>query len=474
MFGLMKNTACSQAGQPDWYRLHYCGTCKSLARIYGQRSRLFINYDIVFLAEVLSLLAKEDTTTWDSKLYSKNCFDLPKTAHLPNSLQFAADINTILVELKINDNITDDIHQLWKWAKTILNKPFSKIQDRMDHWGIERQTLLDFQEEDLIRQEKEFDNKTITKRLSYYAEPTAKITAYLFSKGAKAVQQSKYENSIYQIGFAFGELIYALDAWKDIEKDQQEGNFNPLLFTSSQTLETKKQDAADWILAKSQKIQHIIQSFEIDANVKESIQLRLQMNLATALGQAPHFCSPKSGIEKATIPSFFRNLSKTKQQIFAWLNPRKPSRFAVSYFVFLLLFFQQKLSAAAAVFRHHKNWDPNNLVLLVGLVAIPISLFFVGNEIYKNKDRINKKIARKQKRLTRKMRHAKHKFKKDGKLKWWVWGLIILGGLLLLTAISTSGSSSSNGGSCGSPDCGSCGGCGDCGGCGGDCSTNCG
>ena len=474
MFGLMRNTSCLQAGQPDWYRLHYCGTCKSLARIYGQRSRLFLNYDIVFLAEVLSLLQEANTAQWDPKLYSKNCFDLPKTKDIPTSLQFAADINTILVELKINDNMADDLNHVWKWAKTILHKPFSKIQDRMDQWGIDRQTLVDFQEDDLIRQEKNISNNTISEDLSYYAEPTANITAYLFSKGANAIQQSKYEDLIFQIGFSFGELIYALDAWKDFEKDEEEENFNPLFLSSIPSVETKKQQAADWILEKSQQIQDIIQSMEIDANVKESIQVRLQMNLASTLDKGTHFCTPKSGIEQSTVPSFIRGFTKTTQQISTWFNPLKPSRFVISYLVILLLFFQQKLSAAAAVFRHPDNWESNNLVLLVGLVAIPISLFFVGNEVYKNRERINKKIARKQKRLLRKMRRAKIKFKKDGKLKWWAWALIIGGGLILLSALLSGGNSGASGGSCGSPDCGGCGGCGDCGDCGGGCEPSCG
>ena len=83
MFGLMKNTGCLQPGQPDWYRLHYCGTCKSLGRLYGQRSRLFLNYDIVFLSEILTLLQESETEKWDKSLYSKNCFDLPGVQKLP-------------------------------------------------------------------------------------------------------------------------------------------------------------------------------------------------------------------------------------------------------------------------------------------------------------------------------------------------------------------------------------------------------
>ena len=71
MFGLMKNTDGLPTKQSDWYRLHYCGTCKSLGKIYGQRSRFFLNYDIVFLAEILTILQESQTQNWDSALFSK-------------------------------------------------------------------------------------------------------------------------------------------------------------------------------------------------------------------------------------------------------------------------------------------------------------------------------------------------------------------------------------------------------------------
>jgi hypothetical protein len=43
MFGLMRRAK----------RLPYCGTCKTLGTLYGQRSRLLLNHDTVFLAELL-------------------------------------------------------------------------------------------------------------------------------------------------------------------------------------------------------------------------------------------------------------------------------------------------------------------------------------------------------------------------------------------------------------------------------------
>jgi len=43
MFGLMRHAP----------RLPYCGTCKTMGALYGQRSRVFLSHDVVFLAELL-------------------------------------------------------------------------------------------------------------------------------------------------------------------------------------------------------------------------------------------------------------------------------------------------------------------------------------------------------------------------------------------------------------------------------------
>jgi len=80
MFGLMKNTGCIQADQQDWYRMHYCGTCKSIGSLYGQRSRILLNFDCVFLAELLSVIQETDTKQWDPKLSARSCFSAPDAA----------------------------------------------------------------------------------------------------------------------------------------------------------------------------------------------------------------------------------------------------------------------------------------------------------------------------------------------------------------------------------------------------------
>ena len=60
MYGLMRARHCGQSlEQSERHRFHYCGTCKTIGRLYGQRSRLLLNHDTVFMAELLTLLSAE-------------------------------------------------------------------------------------------------------------------------------------------------------------------------------------------------------------------------------------------------------------------------------------------------------------------------------------------------------------------------------------------------------------------------------
>ena len=461
MFGLMKNTGCLKAGEPDWYRLHYCGTCKAIGRLYGQRSRFLLNYDSVFLAEILSVIQDADTGAWDKSLYATNCFSLPDAEAIPASLQYAADMNLILVELKIRDNVQDEGPFLWKWAQHMLSKPLGKVEDRMDHWGIDTEVLLDHQAEDRDREDQEVLDKRTAALLSWHAAPSAAITAYLFAKGVEAIQQPAWKDTVYDLGYAFGELIYGLDAWKDLSKDQESGAFNPLLINASLSEDTKKQEATDWLWAKAEAIQAMMQAAAVPAEIKAALQSRLMLNLATELGESPHVCPPQSGIERATVPTVARKLNTLRQHVAAWTDPLRPARFVASYIALLLVIFQQQLSAAAGY--ESGAAFSLNYTLLAGLIGLPIGAYFLAKGLSKNRERILRKLDRAEKRLKRKLRRAERKArKKDGKLEWWAWALIGVGAILVLTTIVSLSLSSGNGGGCGGGGGNGCGGSGCC------------
>ncbi|MGH9764653.1 MAG: DUF5685 family protein, partial [Blastocatellia bacterium] len=94
MFGLMKTRMCHLEGDAKLRRrLHYCGTCKTIGRMYGQKSRFLLNHDTVFLAELLSTLSgdSERMQSWNSAYQSYNCLSLPRQDDdIPLPLEIAA------------------------------------------------------------------------------------------------------------------------------------------------------------------------------------------------------------------------------------------------------------------------------------------------------------------------------------------------------------------------------------------------
>src|ERR1700732_2806021 len=96
MFGLMRRPP----------RLPYCGTCKTLGAVYGQRARMLLNHDAVFLAELMIEVSAEPN--WSRPYRSFNCLSLPKREHaMPVALDFAAATTVALAHFKIVDHVID-------------------------------------------------------------------------------------------------------------------------------------------------------------------------------------------------------------------------------------------------------------------------------------------------------------------------------------------------------------------------------
>src|SRR5947207_543196 len=118
MYGLMRAGICSRHPEDAYQRrLHYCGTCKTMGRLYGQRSRILLNHDAVFLAELLTALSPDapPVPDWDRAFQSYNCPSLPAgSEEMPLSLQVAATATLVMSEFKVADQLDDGGQGKWK------------------------------------------------------------------------------------------------------------------------------------------------------------------------------------------------------------------------------------------------------------------------------------------------------------------------------------------------------------------------
>jgi hypothetical protein len=221
MFGLMRAKKCGMsADEKHFRRLNYCGTCKTIGASYGTKARLLLNHDVVFLAEILSSLEDRDVSEWQRPYQSFNCLSLPQGS-MPTSLLWAAAANVVLTEFKLADHADDGDGMGHIVARRIFSKEFRKAKQFLS----DRNFPFD-QIKTLLRSQTERERNAAS--LEDLAYPTAQTTAVFFHEGAIQIGRADLRDKAFDLGFAFGSLIYLLDAFEDHSKDFRYGKFNAI------------------------------------------------------------------------------------------------------------------------------------------------------------------------------------------------------------------------------------------------------
>ncbi|KXX66508.1 DUF5685 family protein [Flammeovirga sp. SJP92] len=234
MFGILEQNLCKKANVVHSHHYNYCGTCKSIGSLYGNKSRLFLNNDIVFLSAILNDLSNKNRGCSIEKL-DRSCFKLPKAGEVSSIFNFTSSLNVFLTKVKFNDSKEDNngvkkmlvqggelfYHNHFKKAYNVLqgmNFPLQKVEDHLN----ENTTL----------------EATAHLTLEQYTDPTAKITRLCFEFGASLIHQSEAMiQKIGEIGSYLGQLVYLIDAKTDLKKDTEKNDFNPILKSDLITLD---------------------------------------------------------------------------------------------------------------------------------------------------------------------------------------------------------------------------------------------
>jgi len=196
MFGLMKRAD----------RLAYCGSCKTIGAMYGQRARLLLNHDLVFLGELLM-----KNPEWGPAHRSFNCMAMPKQH--PAALQYAATVAIVLAHFQIDDQVADSGQWQWKAIKRFFSPAYRKAAADLRASGFPVDELTNLLATQNVRERSAVS-------LGDVAEPTASATEMVFAHGA---------SELASVGRRFGYLVYVLDAWEDRARDAKTGDFNALL-----------------------------------------------------------------------------------------------------------------------------------------------------------------------------------------------------------------------------------------------------
>jgi len=212
MFGYIAiNKAEMKFKDFDIYHSYYCGLCQRLKECYGRRGQMTLSYDMTFLIVLLTGLYEPDTS-----VETVNCIAHPFEKHTSRTniySDYAASMNLILTYYKCKDDWNDErkkksyaVMQVLKSKMEVIKKAYPEKVSRVTA-NLQRLSILETENE---------------QNIDLMAGLFGEIMAELF-----AVKHDEWEASLRKIGFFLGKFVYLMDAYEDVEKDIQSGNYNP-------------------------------------------------------------------------------------------------------------------------------------------------------------------------------------------------------------------------------------------------------
>jgi len=113
----------------ETYRAYYCGVCKAIQRAHGNLPRLTLNYDITFLALLLSALVEQDPN-FEMKRCMLHPLHKRKMAGESRILEYAGDMNVWLSYLNLKDKWLDDRSIAAVTGLTALRARYRKLKEK--------------------------------------------------------------------------------------------------------------------------------------------------------------------------------------------------------------------------------------------------------------------------------------------------------------------------------------------------------
>ena len=213
----------------ELYRSYYCGVCHALKEGYGLTGRMTLNYDMTFLAMLLSdLYDKEDCD------FEARCLAHPYQKHQEKRNEFSdycADMCVFLSYFKGLDDWKDE-HGPKGWLeKTSLKGKADRVRELYP----EKCAFIE-KHLDMLSIVETAGQQPIDKCANAFGEIMGEIFCY---------QDDIFREDLFNVGFFLGKFIYTLDAYEDVEKDMEKGTFNPLKDEYEEALRTGDHDKFD-------------------------------------------------------------------------------------------------------------------------------------------------------------------------------------------------------------------------------------
>lgn len=195
----------------DVYRAFYCGLCRELRERYGIPGQITLTYDMTFVILLLSGLYEPPTRKGTTR-----CIVHPvkKQAVRKNEItEYAADMNVFLAYYKCMDD--------WKDERKFPQLAMAKLLERDDRkaeTAFETKTARVIKLLEKLSAMEKAGEKDLDKMAGCFGRIMEEIFAY---------KEDAWEVGLRRMGFYLGKFIYIMDAYEDVEKDVEKGNYNP-------------------------------------------------------------------------------------------------------------------------------------------------------------------------------------------------------------------------------------------------------
>ncbi len=194
------------------YRSIYCGLCRSLETRYGLIGKASLNYDMTFLATLLSSLYECPETR-----STRRCIPhavKPHTEAASAAIDYAADMTILLSYYQAMDDAQDEKPHIGRLRMQLLEKAFQTVSfaypDTISRVQVCMQAIGTLEKDPMPQGEA-------------IAARTGELLGTIF-----VWKPDFWAPALMTLGSSLGAFVYWLDAALDMEHDKKHGCYNPL------------------------------------------------------------------------------------------------------------------------------------------------------------------------------------------------------------------------------------------------------
>ena len=192
------------------YKALYCGICKSIGEVCGQRARFTLTYDVAFLSALAHNILGKDVEIKKSRCVAHMIKRRPIAKPDEISKKLGA-INVILAYYKLKDDVLDENKGNFKSA--LFKKGYKKAKKKYPKID----SIVKNCYSNLLKLEEDKSDSI---------DIVADCFSIMLQEISCEVFEDKSTENTKQLTYAVGKWIYLIDALDDYDKDIKNNNFN--------------------------------------------------------------------------------------------------------------------------------------------------------------------------------------------------------------------------------------------------------